>query len=905
MKNTRKILAIIMVVAMCFSMFSHTAFANATTVADGTVGEGITWTLDSNGTLTISGTGAMVVDLYAPPWEEYNESIISVIVEEGITVIPNTTFSYAENLVTVSIPSSATQVGGLLFIGCNSLEEINVAEDNTVYKSVDGILFSEDGTTLLSYPMNKEGTEYTIPTTVTKIGDYAFIDNQALESVVIPDTVTTLGLDAFSGSLIKYVKIGNGVTEIPSGCFNYSDIKGLIIPDSVKTLGYAAFWSASYLETLIIGSGIETLGEDILRYCDNLSVVHYKGTQDDWDAIIIDEANDDLNNKELHFITGEIKEETPPTCVDGHTAGLYCETCEDYLTGEVIPAIYDHDWDNGVCDVCGESYTDSDEFLTSDYNLFVGGVAVNDDNLDDILGDGTASYNAEENILYLDGLNITDGYDMDAETKVGILAGQDLNIVLADGSDNTIATPINELTYGIGVAGSLYISGDGTLSVSCDDVNGEYEDAESFGIFATNGVCVEGANVYARGGDINVIDWAQSSGVYTYGDVSVDFEGALIAEGGSITANTAYSDGITAYVNNAIYSDDSDSTQYINISVYDGCLEVVGGDVTGEENHAMSTGIYGDFTGVYTYDKNSVLVARGGNATTSTTDNDNEPQAESLGICIYGGDVGFYAGDVTVTTGECAGFETYITGIWVGANEEDGGSFSGGCVSIYCDEVTPDEYNIGLVGTKVNISATNGVAIVAEMGIEIGENLAIVNPENAEVSEHEDVYGDLGYTVLTADGEFANDVTIEPLGYKVTINGLNNDMVADVPAGVSLNEFYCELFGIDDFSEVFDTEKEGYTFGGFYTDEACTDGNEFDFDTPITGNVTIYAKWIKNADGNTGGNAGNDENTKPVPNPEIPNTDVTENNAWFGILLVSAMGIALVMTSNKKRVFSK
>ena len=73
MKNTRKVLAIIMVVAMCFSMFSHTAFANATTIAEGTAGESVTWVLTDDGVLTISGTGAMNTDWYSPPWKEYNE----------------------------------------------------------------------------------------------------------------------------------------------------------------------------------------------------------------------------------------------------------------------------------------------------------------------------------------------------------------------------------------------------------------------------------------------------------------------------------------------------------------------------------------------------------------------------------------------------------------------------------------------------------------------------------------------------------------------------------------------------------------------------------------------------------------------------------------------------------------
>lgn len=642
---------------------------------------------------------------------------------------------------------------------------------------------------------------------------------------------------------------------------------------------------------------------------DDTYTVYFDNSNTNWEMIVMLYGDAEDN----HHSGGQMTEESDGLFVGTLPAEAVTVRFQNYLPGtpeEYAPAEGFLGTDFlPVEDGMNYTYSDGE---TSEYNLFVGGVAVNGDNADDILGDGTASYNAEENVLYLDGLNITDGYDMDAETKVGIFAGQDLNIVLADGSDNTITTPINELTYGIGVTGNLYISGDGALSVFCDDVDGEYEDAESLGIFATNGVCVEGACVYARGGNLNVTDWAQSSGIYTYGDVSVDFEGTLIAEGGSVTANiSAYSDGITVYA----YNND----EYINISVYDGYLETIGGDVT-SDYQVMSTGIYGVSTGVYTYDKNSVLVARGGNATISETKNGYEPAAQSFGICVHGGDASFYAGNITVTTGECVGFETFSVGVFASAYEEDDGSFSGGAVNIYCDEVTPSEYSPGLVGTKVNIE-TDGVAIFAQMGIEIDEKLTIVNPENAEVSEHDDIYGDSSYTVLTADGEIANDVTIEPLGYKVTINGLNNGMVAEVPVGMSLNEFYCEFFGVDDFSEVFNTEKEGYTFGGFYTDEACTEGNEFDFDTPITGDVTIYAKWIKNADDNTGGNsgdntggnsgdntgsnAGNDENTKPVPNPEIPNTDVTENNAWFGVFLMSAMGIALVMTTNKKKVFSK
>ena len=361
MKNTRKVLAIIMVVAMCFSMFSHTAFANATTIAEGTAGESVTWVLTDDGVLTISGTGEMNTDWYSPPWKEYNESITEVVVEEGITKISNTAFCYAENLVTVSIPSTLTYISGWAFYVNYALEEINVAEANTAYKSIDGILFTEDEKTLVAYPANKACEEYTIPASVTTIGEMAFTQCAAVDKVIVPDTVTTLAKFAFEYSQIKEVEIGNGVTECSFKCFAYSRVEKMIIPDSVETISEHAFASTDYLNTLIIGSGVKNIDKDVLAYTDELATIHYKGTQEDWDAISIHEENEDLNSKELHFISGDIKEGTEATCADGHTAGYYCDTCEDYLTGEVIPAIDEHDWNNGVCDGCSEMCGHTDE----------------------------------------------------------------------------------------------------------------------------------------------------------------------------------------------------------------------------------------------------------------------------------------------------------------------------------------------------------------------------------------------------------------------------------------------------------------------------------------------------------------------------------------------------------------
>ncbi len=336
----------------------------ATTVAEGTAGEGITWVLDSDGTLTISGTGAISTSWYEPPWEEYNDSITSIVVEEGITKVPDTAFVYAENLVTVSLPSTLTYFSGMAFVENFALEEILVAEENTEYKSIDGVLFTEDEKTLVAYPMNKAGEEYTIPASVTTIGSYGFATNLSLNSLTIPDTVTSLDGGAFIYCEIDTIVLGNGITEIPFNCVAYSEVKTVVISDSVKTIDINAFYGAYKMENLIIGSGVEAIGSYTITDSENLSAVHYKGTEEDWKKITIDEPNDEFNSKAVHFLAADsYKAEKAPSCADGHTEGYFCDECNAYITGEVIAAIDEHAWYNGICDKCNEACTHIDDDL--------------------------------------------------------------------------------------------------------------------------------------------------------------------------------------------------------------------------------------------------------------------------------------------------------------------------------------------------------------------------------------------------------------------------------------------------------------------------------------------------------------------------------------------------------------
>jgi len=78
------------------------------------------------------------------------------------------------------------------------LTSIIVDASNTVYSSQDGVLYNKDRTVLIEYPYGKSGG-FTIPDSVTSIGDYAFFNCSGLTSVTIPDSVTSIGSYAFYG----------------------------------------------------------------------------------------------------------------------------------------------------------------------------------------------------------------------------------------------------------------------------------------------------------------------------------------------------------------------------------------------------------------------------------------------------------------------------------------------------------------------------------------------------------------------------------------------------------------------------------------------------------------------------------------------------------------------------------
>lgn len=125
------------------------------------------------------------------------ENITSVTISEGVSFLPHNAFRGCTSLASITIPDSLTRINLSAFLYCTSISDITVSENNPSYKSIDGNLYTKDGTCLIRYAIGKKDTAFVIPSEVTSIGDEAFAGCNNLVSVTIPERVEGIGGWAF------------------------------------------------------------------------------------------------------------------------------------------------------------------------------------------------------------------------------------------------------------------------------------------------------------------------------------------------------------------------------------------------------------------------------------------------------------------------------------------------------------------------------------------------------------------------------------------------------------------------------------------------------------------------------------------------------------------------------------
>ena len=196
-------------------------------IAKGKCGLSLTWTLTNDGTLVVNGTGEMTsFSNHGAPWNDVRSSIKIVVIEEGVTSIGMLAFYDCTSLTEVFIPASVSAIVENPFYGSTSLVRLEVKKDNAYFKSIDGVLYNRDVTTVFAYPAGSPRVFFKIPDSVTLIRNFSFGYCVYLADVFIPDSVSTIATFAF---------------------FGCQEITHLTIPASVKSIETSAFKRCSRL----------------------------------------------------------------------------------------------------------------------------------------------------------------------------------------------------------------------------------------------------------------------------------------------------------------------------------------------------------------------------------------------------------------------------------------------------------------------------------------------------------------------------------------------------------------------------------------------------------------------------------------------------------------------------------
>ena len=256
---------------------------HSTGVFTGKCGDNLTWTIDNNEVLTISGTGR-IPDYNdsssggnnTAPWYGYAYQIKKVVLGSGVQNIGNDAFADCYGMTDITIPDGVTSIGDSAFDGCSALTEISIP--GTVSSIGDSAFYGCSALTEISIPGTVSSigdsvfsgcsalTEISIPDTVSSIGDSAFSRCSALTEISIPSTVSSIGSYAFSGCALREVEIPQGITSIQTRTFQYcTQLTKITIPDSVTSVEICAFDN-----------------------CPVLKTVYYGGTEAQWEGMHVD-----------------------------------------------------------------------------------------------------------------------------------------------------------------------------------------------------------------------------------------------------------------------------------------------------------------------------------------------------------------------------------------------------------------------------------------------------------------------------------------------------------------------------------------------------------------------------------------------------------------------------------------
>lgn len=219
----------------------------------------------------------------------YAENLTSVSLPSSLETIGEEAF-YASAITEIEIPASVTAIGSDAFGWCPSLEAISVDEANTNYSSDDcGVLFNKEKTELIKFPNSSSQTSYIIPNTVTSLADNSFENCYKLQSITIPSSVVTIGSGVFFNCYFKSISVdsasqnyssddnGTLFTKDKTELIQYpirNSSTGYNIPDGVTTVNEYAFHNNQIIESIFVPDSVTVIENGAFSLCESLKYVH-------------------------------------------------------------------------------------------------------------------------------------------------------------------------------------------------------------------------------------------------------------------------------------------------------------------------------------------------------------------------------------------------------------------------------------------------------------------------------------------------------------------------------------------------------------------------------------------------------------------------------------------------------
>lgn len=248
----KKVLAIILCSVLVLSLFAivpFTASAEDVNLASSAETEGdFEYVIDD----WHESTSAMIVG--------YNGSATELVIPSTlggylVTEIGGYAFKNCGSLKSVTIPNSVTEIISSAFFGTSSLMSIEVSSGNPKFVSIDGIVYNKDVTEIIAVPRGKKTV--TIPDSVTVVGGNAFSGCASLQSITIPNSIVDIGEFAFGNCTnLTKILIPNTVTTIGSSAFSSCvNLTSVNIPDSVTNIGINAFADCTTLSDINVSNG--------------------------------------------------------------------------------------------------------------------------------------------------------------------------------------------------------------------------------------------------------------------------------------------------------------------------------------------------------------------------------------------------------------------------------------------------------------------------------------------------------------------------------------------------------------------------------------------------------------------------------------------------------------------------